>query len=259
MGPPARVFAPDKTEIHTLEEWHAHAAPQDGEAHWRDGYSEKEQARAWLRDGSPSVPEELWAALAPLVPSEAEPDELFVRPEHPTPLDGPGHPHRLDLFGCARRDKETLLVIGVAAKGCEDFGALVSEHAHGPSPGPERCNLLSRALFGRPVCDEESGEILDHRLAGHGYDLWTAAVGTILEAQSRDVPEAVLVEQQFTHPGDSPPKDPEGRDWGIAAARNHDAWDRFAAAFTDAGGVSHETSLVKAGTHLHLVRVVTEF
>jgi hypothetical protein len=35
-----------------------------------DGYSAKEQAKAWLRSGSPAVPEELWSTLEPLVAGE---------------------------------------------------------------------------------------------------------------------------------------------------------------------------------------------
>ena len=60
MPPAARVFGPDREEIHDLDSWFTHAPPEKGLAQWRDRYSAKEQAKAWLRGGSPAVPQELW-------------------------------------------------------------------------------------------------------------------------------------------------------------------------------------------------------
>ena len=93
-----------------------------------------------------------------------------------------------------------------------------------------RCNLLSRALFGREVFDEDTGDLLDARLSRHGYQLWTAAVGTVIEAQQRGVDDTVLVVQQFL------PRNPlaaqqtgDKRDWSSALTANAAAFDAFAA------------------------------
>ncbi len=192
MSPPARLFGPDRVEITDLDSWLCHAPPEKGEAQWRDGYSAKEQAKAWLRSGRPALPAELWSSISDLGPVGV--DEVYGRPEHQTRLDRYSGARQHDLFACARRDGETVLVVGIEAKACEDFaGAVADRAASGPRSNKRaRCNLLARALFGREVLDEGTGEVLDERLGRHGYQLWTAAVGTIMEAQQREVPSAVL-------------------------------------------------------------------
>ena len=200
MPPPARLFAPDRAEIIDLDSWFSHAPPEGLGAQWKDGYSAKEQAKAWLRAGAPTVPDELWSAIVKLAPGEV--DEVYGRPEHRTKLDNYGRDRQHDMFACARRNGTTVLVVGIEAKACECFDGIVADRAQfgPPSNKRARCNLLARALFGREVLDEATGDILDERLSRHGYQLWTAAIGTIIEAQQRGVDEAALVVQQFVPP-----------------------------------------------------------
>lgn len=255
MAPSVRLFGRNREEIVDLDSWLSHAPPEKGLAQWKDGYSAKEQAKAWLRSGKPGIPEELWSALAGLA---GDVDEVYARPEHTTRLDSYPRARQHDLFACARRDGATGLVIGVEAKACEDFDGTVADHtvATPPSKKRARCNLLSRALFGRPVVDEETGDVLEARLSGHGYQLWTAAVGMIIEAQQRGVDEAVLAVHQFRPRELSPAHQAaDNRDWGSALAANADAFGAFAAELEADGPYSHETEFVGPGTKLHLIKV----
>jgi hypothetical protein len=253
MPVPARLFGPDREEIRDLGSWFRHAPPEKGAAQWRDGFSAKEQAKAWLRTGSPAVPEELWSALEPLVADEV--DELYGRPEHMTRLDRFSRAWQHDLFACARSAGKTVLVVGVEAKACESFDGVVGDRASAAPPSTKRarCNLLSRALFGREVIDERTGAVLDERLSRHGYQLWTAAVGTIIEAQERGQDRAVLVVHQFV------PRDPhtagDARNWSAALTANAAALEAFVAELNATGSVSHGTEFVKPGTTLQVLKV----
>lgn len=125
-----------------------------------------------------------------------------------------------------------------------------------PSKKRARCNLLSRALFGRDVIDELTGDILDEPLSQHGYQLWTAAVGTIIEAQAREQDRAVLVIHQFV-PRDLTTAKATGdvRDWSSALAANASALNAFVADLQAVGAMSYETDFVRAGTTAQVVKV----
>jgi hypothetical protein len=254
--PPARLFAPDQVEIVDLDSWFTHAPPEGLKDQWKDGYSAKEQANAWLRPGAPAVPDELWSAIAKLVRHEV--DEVYGRPEHRTKLDDHPKSRQHDMFACARNNGTTVLVAGIEAKACENFDGIVKDRAESDAPSKRRarCNLLAQALFGREVFDEETGDILDERLGLHGYQLWTAAVGTIIEAQQRGVDDAAVVVQQFV-PRDLTAGFPTGdrRKWSSTLAAHTAAFDVFAAAIKESGSASHATEFVKAGTRLHLVTI----
>jgi hypothetical protein len=257
MSPPtARLFAPDQVEIVDLNSWLVHAPPEGLGGQWKDGYSAKEQANSWLRPGAPAVPQELWSAIAKLAPREV--DEVYGRPEHRTKLDRYRRARQHDMFACARNNGTTVLVVGIEAKACENFDGTVASRAKfdAPSKKRARANLLAQALFGRKVVDEETGDILDQRLGLHGYQLWTAAVGTIIEAQQRGVDDAALVVQQFA-PRDLTAGFPVGdrRKWSSTLDAHRAAFDVFAAAINESGSVSHATEFVKAGTRLHVVKI----
>ena len=114
----------------------------------------------------------------------------------------------------------------------------------------------ARALFGREVLDEDSGEILDADLSAHGYQLWTAAAGTIIEAQKRDLPRAVLVVHQF-RPRDLDAAAGTGdtRDWATALSQNTDAFALFAQALEASGATSLKTDFIEAGTKIDVLKV----
>jgi hypothetical protein len=253
--PGVRLFGTDKEEITSLKSWFSHAHPEGGLAQWRDGYSAKEQAKAWLRPGRPALPEEWREAIGDLL---GETDQIYGRPEHETRLDRFSGPRHHDLLACGRVAGAMTSVIGVEAKACEGFDGTVGDRrsAAAPSKKRARCNLLSRALFDRPVMDEASGELLDVELAGHGYQLWTAAVGTLIEAQRRGAATAVLVVHQF-RPADAGAARLGGdnRDWDSALSANNAALSAFTDALKEAGGMSHATEFVEAGTRLYVMKV----
>lgn len=101
------------------------------------------------RPGSPAMPDELHSVITGLVDGEV--DEVYGRPEHTTKLDNYSRARQHDLFGCPRRDGATVLVVGIEAKACEGFDGIVADRATAAAPSNKRarCNLLSRALFGR--------------------------------------------------------------------------------------------------------------
>jgi hypothetical protein len=256
MPPAVRLFGTDREEIFDCEGWLRHAPPEGGETRWKDGYSAKEQAKAWLRPGSPGVPEELWSPLSGLIDGGA--DEIYGRPEHQTKLDGYGRRRQHDLLVCVRHRGEAILVAGVEAKGCEDFGGLVADRAEAAPPSNKRArrNLLSRALFGHDVFDEPTGQVLDKGLASRGYQLWTATVGSVIEAPGRGLDEAVAIVHQFK-PSDIHAVGLAGdtRDWRTALGGNAKAFESFAADMRSAGSTSHQTEFVQGGTAIHLLKV----
>ena len=183
---------------------------------------------------------------------------FYGRPEHTTRLDKYSRARQHDLFGCLRRDGTTVGVVGVEAKACESFDGIVADRAGAQAPSKKRahCNLLSGALFGRAVLEEETGEILDPSLSGHGYQLWTAAVGTIIEAQRRGVDDAVLVVQQFVPREQATARSRgDNRNWSAALTANAAAFDALAAELEAGGSKSHKTDFVKSGTTLHVLKV----
>lgn len=258
-SPSARIFGPDNEEIVDLRSWFDHAPPEKGAFQWKDGYSAKEQAKAWLRGPSPAVPEELWSVVGPL---GGDVDLVHARPEHTTRLDTFSRTRQHDLLACFRRDGSTTLLVGVEAKACENFDGEVGDRAAAgpPSKKRTRCNLLARAMFDREVFDEDTGAILDPQLARHGYQLWTAAVGTLIEAQQRGLDEATLVVHQFL-PDDREAALAAGdtRNWHSALEANQAAFEVFLADLQAAGASSFETPFVRASTKLHVLKAEAPF
>jgi hypothetical protein len=122
MKPAVRLFGVDRVEIGSEDSWLLHAPPEKGEDQWKDGYSAKEHAKAWLRPGRPEVPDEWWAAIASLA---GEVDEIHGRREHQTALERFARKRQHDLFACLRRGGDMTAAVGVEAKACEDFDGLV--------------------------------------------------------------------------------------------------------------------------------------
>ncbi|MEA2170005.1 MAG: hypothetical protein QOF76_3305 [Solirubrobacteraceae bacterium] len=130
----------------------------------------------------------------------------------------PGHPtgaHTHDVFACLRQGGKTHFVAGIEAATGDGFGPSVAD-----TGGDE----LAKVLFGRA----------DDTLKTQPHRLWAAAVATIIEAQERGVPACALVIHQL---------------------RGDDDVSAFAAAVEAAGGVSHATADVAAGTRIRVLSV----
>jgi hypothetical protein len=98
--------------------------------------------------------------------------------------------------------------------------------------------------------------ILDPDLAAHGYQLWTAAVGTIVDAQARGKDEAVLVIHQFHPlvPAQGTSRE-DLRDWPKALDEHQAAVEVFVAAPRGRRGVTHTRAFVRPATTLHVLVV----
>lgn len=255
--PEVVVIGHDKQPIHCLDDWFPHAPPAGGCDQWVDGYSAKEQAKAWMRHGSPAVPAEILVALRDVGVDDLE--SVTAYPEHETPLDnfgrgGKGNRNH-DVLAVAKRTSGETVVIGIEAKACEQFDGIVATRAMAPAPSkkPHRANLLSRALFGRDVCDIDTRTVVDADHAAHGYQLWTAAVGTLIEAARHEATLAVLLVHQFAPDPSAGPVPGDRRRWAAALTSNEKAFSSFVAALTATGeATSQPTEFVREGIVLRV-------
>jgi hypothetical protein len=200
--------------IHGFGHWYYAAPPREGLKHWKDGRSAKELARAWTREGDPTVPAEVASAFV------AHPELGDFRcatalPEHQTRLPGPGtegRHHDLLVLGTAGGRR---IVLAVEAKADEPFGPPVGEYldqraaenasklrgadssASPPrlSQVPKRVDALCHYVFGRP---------LDDTLSPLRYQLLHAVAGTLREAEQRGADVAVFLVHEFSGPSCDP-------------------------------------------------------
>jgi hypothetical protein len=205
-----RITGGDGEPIRDIDEWFAYSPPAQGAKQWKDTYSAKELARAWLR---PAPPAELLDLLA-THPDLAGMDVERAWPEAVIPLEQPafaGNTRNADLIA-EGRCASGRVVIAVEAKSNEPLGEPVGLYVlrmreKPRSRLPDRVDNLTRALFGRPV---ETPDGLDSTLAALRYQLVHATAGAILEAQRRQAAIAVCVTHTFASARtDAVPKDME--------------------------------------------------
>ena len=192
-----RITGGDSADIRDIEDWFTHSPPAQGAKQWKDTYSAKELARAWLR---PSPPRELLDLLA-THPDLAGMDVEHAWPEMAIPLEQPafrGNMRNADLIAegtCA----SGRVVIAVEAKSNEPLGPLIGPYVEEKqkvkgSRLPDRVDNLTRALFGRPVLTPDG---LDPTLAKLRYQLLHATAAAVLQAQQRKADIAVCVTHTF--------------------------------------------------------------
>jgi hypothetical protein len=183
--------------IQTIEDW-KRLAPPKAAAHWEEGRSACELARAWCGTGSTRIPAEVLEILA----SKAETQGVVLtrgEPECRIRFDQlGGEPRNADLSIEAIRHGEPV-AITIEAKADEPYGEFVSDAlaasieralVGGHSNGGIRIEQLARALL--PV----------HRrglpgLGGLRYQLLTAAAGTLVFAHNTKASVAVLLVHEF--------------------------------------------------------------
>ena len=177
--------------IGTLEEWLAAAGPKGKSAHWVDGRSAKECARAWL--GTPGeMPAELAALLThpdfgPLAISRIEPEAHLA-------FDAHAGPRNADIAVWAQ-DAAGPVAITLEAKVDEPFdqpvakvlAAALERRIASPASGAlPRIADLAAALF----WPRQRGE---PALGSLRYQLLTAAGGTLAMAQKSGANRAVVL------------------------------------------------------------------
>jgi hypothetical protein len=163
-----------------------------------------EVARVWCDSGRPRIPD---VVLATLDDNSRTAGFIGwdVDVEYVTAFDGftgEGRNHDLVIVGeCA----ETPTLVAIEAKAAEPFGEsvhLTVTRALARSKGskvPQRLDLLSEAVRGKPAMLADN-KTVDPTIAGLGYQLFTAAVGTVVEADRRHCGRAVMLVHRFLEP-----------------------------------------------------------
>lgn len=186
------VLSVDNVAIYSVEEWQHTCPPKGGDKQWKDGYSAKESAKAWFREGHLTLPREIGSLL--------ESHENFQRfrlgtvtPEVCTRLDEYRQGRNADAIVTGTSDGRRTL-IAVEAKASESFGEEIETRFWSALDGtnvPERINGLAKAVFGRPVM------LIDAELGALRYQLLHALAATVIEAQERNADQALFAVHYF--------------------------------------------------------------
>ena len=157
------------------QSWKQFCPPKKGDLQWRDGRSAKELA-TYMTKQFPAIPAEIELTLQPLVSSTAQFD---WDAEYVTPLPGKGEGRNHDAI--LYNDD---IVVTIEAKADETLGNLIDEERQHASVNKlHRISALLNTLF-------DGGFKSYSQLR---YQLLTASVGSILEAEKRNVTTAVML------------------------------------------------------------------
>ena len=198
--------------------WRTLAPPQQPNQ-WMDGHSAKELAKLWFHSGTPLFTPEPFVAL---FNSECEFRGLIIEEgicEVVTAIDAFGGKHRHHDQILIGRVGGRRTVVGVEAKGKEEFGPVIQEYLEDPKGGARpgsnvraRIELLANAIFGKPATEIDSLR----------YQLLHAFAGTIIEAKRQNAVQAVFMVCEFVRQGSDPMK----------RERNHRDFEAFIKAFS---------------------------
>lgn len=165
-----------------------------------------ELALAWCREGAPAPPAELLAALSGTPLRDFAAVDAF--PEWETPLDkAKGGTRNHDLLAVGWGGDGRPGVVGIEAKAGEPFGNdalaayLDKNSSRAGSRIPYRIALLVEAVTGQSLELPRDQARLDAALGQIGYQLFTATVGTVIEAGRRNVDCAVMAVHEFVSSG----------------------------------------------------------
>ena len=102
-------------------------------------------------------------------------------------------------------------------------------------------------------------KVLDADLASHGYQLWTATVGTLIEAAKHGAEVAILVVHQFALETSGERSGSDRRDWAKALSDNDYALASFVATLTTTGeATSYATEFVPEGIALRVRKALRQ-
>ena len=185
--------------IASLDDWHRLVRPK-GHDDWKDHYSAKETARAWVA-ASPSLPRD----VETLFENHAEfgiPTTWHAEPNVLLKFDAfPDEPHNAHLFLLAK-DRRGPYVVVVAAVTDEAFGHTIAQERaaairrkrlNGKSNGERRIDQLESAIFASKPEEQDALEPLR-------YHLLTATAGAIRAAIGSKSARTVLLVQEFVTP-----------------------------------------------------------
>ena len=199
-------------EINTLEEWQVLASPMGGDKQWRDGRSAKELAR-YITTAYPNMPKEIESVLYRFSSADAAFD---WKAEYVTDFSqygfgrGMGRNHDAVLYNSD-------VFVGIEGKADEPFGekSIAEELKKASDNKKLRIDKLSNLVFG-----DQKENHLDLR-----YQLLTACGGVLLEAQKRQISNAVLLVLVFLKAGTND----DGKPYYLEEnrQRNNSDWDLF--------------------------------
>ena len=166
---------PHEKNIINYDDWKIECPPKKADKQWKPGRSAMELAK-YMTEKFPNVPSEIENALKVLVPESSNFD---WDAEYVTPLPGRGEGRNHDAI-LWNED----IVVTIEAKADEPLGNLIIDEMKGSSVNKlcrisEMLKLMFKGNF------KKYGELR--------YQLLTASVGTILEAQKQGCDIAVLL------------------------------------------------------------------
>lgn len=166
-------------QINSVDDWYNYAPPMDKDKHWKDGRSAKELAK-YIIGGNRYLPQELEDILEKDIKCPQD-ITLEGEPEAITGLKsrGQGRTHDLLLV------KENEVVVGIEAKVDESFDETICEIIKDSKTSEgkyERLKYLYECIYNSKINNEHLR-----------YQLLTATVGTLLEAEKAKAKKAVLV------------------------------------------------------------------
>lgn len=175
-------------QINSVDDWKKYAPPMKDE-HWKNGKSAKELAKYIIGEND-YLPQELEVLLIKIGCKQEL--ELEGEPEKITGLKSRGNGRTHDLLLV----KEEEVVLGVEAKVAESFGSelvckIINDYKNDPQKMEgkyKRLNYLYKCIYGSKI-DNISKKDSEHLR----YQLLTATVGTLLEAEKAKAKKAALV------------------------------------------------------------------
>ena len=198
----------NEEEINSLEKWYKYAGPKTKERHWQPGRSALEFARFALSDAFTKFTESLLSYY------NISEDYFICEPEALTPFEkgmGSGGPRNHDLLMISKNT-----VVGIEAKVSESFDKrLKAKRKFGGKNMNTRLNACLDFMHKQCPANAENLH----------YQLYSATIGTVIEAKKRGLSNAVVLFVVFI--GDVAKE----RDYDKRIKNNNDAFIDFCKTF----------------------------
>lgn len=198
----------NEEEINSLEKWYKYAGPKAKERHWQPGRSALEFARFALSDAFTKFTESLLSYY------NISEDYFICEPEALTPFEkgmGSGGQRNHDLLMISKNT-----VVGIEAKVSESFDKRIK--AKRKFGGKNMNTRLNACLdFMHKQCPANAENL--------HYQLYSATIGTVIEAKKRGLSNAVVLFVVFI--GDVAKE----RDYDKRIKNNNDAFIDFCKTF----------------------------
>lgn len=181
------ILKKDNKLIRSLNDWRDMAPPKLKDLHWKDGRSAKELAK-YILSSDGHIPNEFEKILYDI--NCKENNDFIGEPEAVTKLFGSGLGRNHDLLIKANNE----IVIGIEAKADESLGKLVCKElqAKGITKNKkDRIENIYKAVYGNETLGSHNTR----------YQLLTATVGTLIEAEKINANKAMLLVITFKKDG----------------------------------------------------------